>query len=161
MLDAVATQFIHVNTSTLSTNVAITVLGFDYGARRIGVAVGNDLTRGARALEVVANCEQGPDWPRLDTLLREWQPDALLVGLPLTLEGAEQRTSQAARAFAAALSDRYRLPAHLVDERFSSQEAAQRFAGRRARGEARRKHAQALDAVAAEIIIENWLTQIP
>jgi putative Holliday junction resolvase len=121
-----------------STNPPTTVLGFDYGARRIGVAVGSGLTRSARALEVVANGSQGPDWPRLDLLLR--------------------RTSRAARAFAAALGERYRLPMHLVDERLSSREAARRFAERRARGETRRKHAQALDAIAAEIIVETWLS---
>ena len=140
-----------------STNPATTVLGFDFGTRRIGVAVGNGLTRSARALEVVANGGQGPDWPRLDLLLREWQPDALLVGLPLTLDGTEQPASRAARAFATALAARYGLSLHLVDERLSSREAARRFAERRARGETRRKHAQALDAIAAEIIVETWL----
>jgi putative Holliday junction resolvase len=134
------------------------VLGFDYGTRRIGVAVGNGLS-GARALEVVANGSQGPDWARIGALLREWRPRALLVGLPLTMQGDEQRNSQAARAFAAALTQRYDLPAHLVDERLSSHEASQRFAARRASGQARRKHAATLDAVAAEIIVENWLAQ--
>jgi putative pre-16S rRNA nuclease len=136
-----------------------TVLGFDYGTRRIGVAVGNGLTRAARALEVVTNGSRGPDWLRLDTLLREWRPDALLVGLPLTMEGAEQQTSRAARAFATALGERYRVPLHLVDERLSSMEAARRFADRRASGQSRRKDAQTLDAVAAEIIVETWLTE--
>lgn len=146
--------FTQVNTFTNTT----TVLGFDYGARRIGVAVGNGLTRNARALEVVTNGTQGPDWLRLDTLLREWRPDALLVGLPLTMDGAEQQTSRAARAFATALGARYRVPLHLVDERLSSMEAARRFADRRASGQSRRKDAQTLDAVAAEVIVESWLT---
>lgn len=140
---------------------AITILGFDYGARRIGVAVGNALTRSARALAVVANSAQGPDWARLDALLREWHPQVLLVGLPLTMDGAEQTNSRNARAFADALGARYGIAAQLVDERMSSQEAARRFAERRARGESRRKDAQALDAVAAEIIVETWLGQTP
>jgi putative Holliday junction resolvase len=134
-----------------------TVLGFDYGARRIGVAVGNALTGTARALDVVANGTQGPDWPRVDALLREWRPQVLLVGLPLTMGGEEQKNSAAARAFAARLDEKYKLPTQLVDERLSSREAAQRFAQRRAGGQARRKHAAALDAVAAEIIVEQWL----
>jgi putative holliday junction resolvase len=150
-------NFIQVDNCTNTT----TVLGFDYGTRRIGVAVGNGLTRAARALEVVANGSHGPDWPRLDCLLREWRPDALLVGLPLTMEGAEQQTSRAARAFATALGERYRVPLHLVDERLSSMEAARRFADRRASGQSRRKDAQRLDAVAAEIIVETWLTCEP
>ena len=133
------------------------VFCFDYGARRIGVAVGNRLS-GARALEVVGNGAQGPDFARITLLVREWRPQALLVGLPLTMSGDEQRNSQAARAFAAELTQRYGVAAHLVDERLSSHEAAQRFAARRASGQAKRKHAADLDAVAAEIIIENWFT---
>ena len=134
-----------------------TVVGFDYGARRIGVAVGNAISRSARALEVLANAERGPDWPRLDSLLREWRPDALLVGLPLTVNDAEQQASRAARNFAAELEARYRLPVVFVDERHSSREAAQRFAERRAGGAAKRKHAATLDAQAAAIIVERWL----
>ncbi len=143
---------------TGTQNAPTTVLGFDYGTRRIGVAVGNGLTRSARALEVVANGGQGADWTRLDLIMREWRPDALLIGLPLTMDGAEQQISRAARAFAGALGERYRLAVHLVDERLSSHEAARRFAERRAHGETRRKHAQALDAIAAEIIVETWLS---
>src|SRR6185369_5543567 len=134
-----------------------TVLGFDFGTRRIGIAVGNMISRSARALEVLANGERGPDWARLEALLREWRPDALLVGLPLTVNDSEQVTSRAARSFAAELETRYRLPVTFVDERHSSREAAQRFAERRAGGSAKRKHAAALDAEAAAIIVERWL----
>ncbi len=75
------------------------------------------------------------------------------------LDDSEQANSRAARNFSAALETRYRLPVVLVDERLSSREAAQRFAEQRASGEARRKHAQTLDAVAAQIIVERWLEQ--
>jgi putative Holliday junction resolvase len=136
---------------------ATTIMGFDYGARRIGVAVGNAVTRSARALEVVANGERGPDWSRLEALLREWRPDLLVVGLPLHLDDGEQRITRSARAFASELESRQQRPVQLVDERHSSQEAAARFAARRAGGTARRKDAAALDAVAAEIILERWL----
>lgn len=158
MLEAAPAPIIQVDNSTPAASS--TVLGFDYGARRIGVAVGNRLS-GARALEVIGNGAQGPDWARVGALVREWHPQLLLVGLPLTMDGAEQRNSQAARAFAAELTQRYSVPTQLVDERLSSREAAQRFASRRASGQAKRKHAAALDAVAAEIIIENWFTQTP
>jgi putative Holliday junction resolvase len=132
-------------------------MGFDYGARRIGIAVGNAITNSARALDVLPNGDRGPDWRRLDELLREWRPDTLLVGLPLMLDDSEQVNSRAARAFAGELQQRYSLPVRLVDERHSSQEAAQRFAAQRAGGAAKRKHAAALDAVAAQIIVERWL----
>ena len=137
----------------------ITVLGFDYGARRIGVAVGNAVTGSARALDVVGNGANGPDWMRISTLLREWRPDALLVGLPLTLDAGEQANSQAARAFADALHERQGLPVKMMDERLTSRAASERFAERRAGGSAKRKHAAALDAIAAEIIVEQWLRE--
>ena len=142
-----------------TTSSVITVIGFDYGARRIGVAVGNRISGSARALDVVSNGANGPDWSRIAALLREWHPDALLVGLPLMLDSSEQPNSVAARAFGAALTERHELPVLLVDERLSSREASQRFAERRADGTAKRKHAVALDAVAAEIIVERWLRE--
>jgi len=136
-----------------------TVLGFDFGARRIGVAVGNRVTGSARALEVVGNGANGPDFTRIAALLREWRPDALLVGLPLTLDSGEQANSQNARAFAEVLRERHALPVELVDERLTSRAASERFAERRASGSAKRKHASALDAIAAEIIVEQWLRE--
>lgn len=135
------------------------VLGFDYGARRIGVAVGNRVSGSARALGIVGNGANGPDWLRLAALLREWRPEAVLVGLPLNLDAGEQANSRAARAFADTLHQLHGLPVALVDERLTSRAAAERFAERRAGGAARRKHAAALDAIAAEIIVEQWLRE--
>jgi putative Holliday junction resolvase len=139
----------------LAANSAASVLGFDYGTRNIGVAVGNRLS-GARALTTVGNGEH-PDWRRLDALVAEWRPSRLIVGLPLRIDGGEQAMSRAARDFAAALERRYGIEVALVDERLTSNEAARRFAGQRAAGTARRKHAAAIDAIAAEVILENWL----
>lgn len=144
-----------------ASTVPTTVIGFDYGARRIGAALGNRISATARALDVIGNGANGPDWARIDALLREWRPDGLLVGLPLTMDAGEQANSQGARAFAAALHARSKLPVVMVDERLSSREAAQRFAARRASGTARRKHAAGLDAVAAEVIVEQWLREQP
>ncbi len=110
---------------------------------------------------MVGNSANGVDWERVLALLREWRPDALLVGLPLTLDAGEQSNSQAARSFAAELHTRHRLPVVMVDERLSSREAATRFAARRAAGSVRRKHAAALDALAAEVIVEQWLRDQP
>lgn len=142
----------------MSANATV-VLGFDYGARRIGIAVGNRVTASARALEVVSNGANGPDFARIAALLREWRPDALLVGLPLTLDAGEQANSRSARAFADALHERHGLAVEMVDERLTSRAASARFAERRAGGSAKRKHAAALDAIAAEIIVEQWLRE--
>lgn len=133
------------------------LFGFDYGSRLIGVAVGNRFTASARALSALPVRDGEPDWATLDGLRREWLPDTLVVGLPLTLEGAEQAASRSARRFAARLRERYALPVHLIDERHSSQEAAQRFAGARAAGLKRRRDAASIDAEAAAVILERWL----
>ena len=134
-----------------------TVLGFDVGARRIGVAVGSAFGHGARALAVVDVHGHGPDWNEIDRLRREWRPDGFVVGDPMTLDGGDQPIRKFARAFAGELRSRYALPVVMVDERASSIEAAQRFAADRADGRRRRRDAAALDAVAAAVIVERWL----
>ena len=134
-----------------------TVLGFDVGARRIGVAVGSAFGHGARALAVVDVHGHGPDWNEIDRLRREWRPDGFVVGDPMTLDGGDQPIRKFARAFADELRSRYALPVVMVDERASSIEAAQRFAADRAEGRRRRRDAAALDAVAAAVIVERWL----
>ena len=135
-----------------------TVLGFDVGMRRIGVAVGNALTGNASAVAVVDVHAAGPDWSHVDRLLREWRPDGLVVGDPMTLDGGDQPIRKAARAFAEALRQRARLPVVMIDERNSSQEAARRFAAARADGRRKRRDAEVLDAVAAAVIVERWLS---
>jgi putative Holliday junction resolvase len=144
------------DTPDTSATSSASVLGFDFGTRVIGVAVGNRLT-GARALTTVGHGDDAPDWQRLDALIREWRPAMLIVGLPLTLDGGEQAMTRAARAFGDALGARYGLHIALVDERLTTHEAGRRFAARRAAGSARRKHAAEIDAIAAEVILENWL----
>lgn len=136
------------------------VLGFDYGARCIGVASGNRISRSARPLAPLPAQAGQPDWPRVDALLAEWKPEALIVGLPLTLDGGEQAVTRGARAFADTLTRRSGLPVHLIDERHTSQEAARRFAAQRAAGSARRRDAANIDSLAAAVILESWLTQM-
>ena len=134
-----------------------TVLGFDVGTRRIGVAVGSAFGTGARAIAVVDVHAGSPDWNEIERLRREWLPDGLIVGDPMTLEGGDQPIRKAAQAFARQLRERTKLPVVMVDERGSSIEAAQRFADERANGRKRRRDAVALDAVAAAVIVERWL----
>lgn len=133
------------------------VLGFDVGAKRIGVAVGSAVSGGAREVAVVDVRDGVVDWLRVAALLREWQPGCLLVGDPLTLDGGDQPARQRALQFAREAQQRYGVPVTLVDERRSSLEAAQRFAQARAAGTRRRRDAAALDALAAVIIVERWL----
>lgn len=136
------------------------VFGFDVGSKLTGVAIGNTLTASARALATIPVRDETPDWERLDALYREWQPESLVIGLPLTLDGAEQPASRRARRFAAQLQERYGVPVVLIDERHSSQEAAQRFAAARSMGLKRRRDAVNIDAEAAAVILERWLGSI-
>lgn len=136
---------------------ASTLLAFDVGARRIGVAVGNTISMSAREVGVLDVFDAGPDWSALDRWVREWRPDGLVVGDPATLDGGDQPIRQRARGFARELSKRYGLPVEQVDERTSSIEAAQRFAAGRAAGARKRHQAASLDALAAVIILERWL----
>ncbi len=132
------------------------ILAFDFGMRRIGLAVGQATTRTASSLHTVRNGRE-PDWGDIDRVVRQWQPQLLLIGLPLGPEGDETDMSRAARSFASALADRYGLPVDFADERLTSRAAEGRFAELRASGGLRRKHADQLDAISAQIILENWL----
>lgn len=138
-------------------NAATTLLGFDVGARRIGVAVGNTVTGSAREVGVLDVFAAGPDWARLDRWVKDWKPDGLVVGDPIPLDGGDQPARQRARGFARDLARRYALPVQQVDERQSSIEAAQRFARGRAAGARKRSQAANLDALAAVVILERWL----
>jgi putative Holliday junction resolvase len=123
-------------------------LGFDFGKRRIGVAVGQNVTRSARGLCTLHCVAQRPDWRAIGDLIRSWRPSALVVGLPLSIEGTEHPMTRAARRFGNQLAGRYQLPVHWVDERLSSVEAS--------RSAARRED---IDREAARLILETWLAQ--
>lgn len=135
------------------------ILSFDFGLRRIGVAVGQATTFTASALQTVSH-GRDPDWASIDRLVKEWQPKLLLVGLPLGAEGDETEMSKAARSFGNTLSQRYGLEVAFADERLSSRAAQGRFIEQRAAGRLRRKDSSQLDAMAAQIILENWLQSL-
>lgn len=132
------------------------ILGFDFGLRRIGVAVGQSATCTASSLETVSNGDK-PDWAAIERLISEWRPALLLVGLPLGPGGEETDMSKMARSFGLALQRRFSLPVTYADERLSSRAAEDRFAELRSQGQMRRKDARRLDAMAAQIIVEHWL----
>jgi putative Holliday junction resolvase len=133
-----------------------TLLGFDFGHRRIGVAVGQTLTQSATALTVIPVSGQ-PDWEKITRLVKEWKPAALVVGLPLGSDGDETDISADARRFGRQLNGRFGLPVFHEDERLTSQSAEHIFTEARQRGTARRKDANQKDALAAQLILESWL----
>ena len=124
-----------------------TVMGFDYGERRIGVAVGQTITRTAQAL-VTLNVRNGQiDWPAIAHLIAAWQPTQLVLGLPANDDGQAHRNAEPIARFARRLTGRFQLPVAFVDERLSSYAAAEDPAARRI----------GLDAAAARLILETWL----
>lgn len=134
------------------------ILAFDFGRRRIGAACGDTVSRAANPLPGISSTAAGPAWPQIALLLREWQPNMLVVGLPYNADGSEGAMSTAARGFADELSARYHLPVHLVDERYSSLEAEARLQSQRESGLRRRRVGKAdVDAAAACVILERWL----
>ena len=141
---------------TETTGGPDTLLGFDYGGKRIGVAVGQTLTGTARPLTSVRVKNAIPDWETITRLIRTWEPDALVVGWPLNMDGTEQASTQAARTFQRQLENRFRIPVHTADERLSTREAKARLASR---GTPKAED----DPVAAQVILETWfsLNRIP
>ncbi|WP_303901631.1 Holliday junction resolvase RuvX [Thiohalomonas denitrificans] len=130
-----------------------TVLGFDYGLRFIGVAVGQTLTGGARELITLRSRDQRPDWEGISQLISEWCPVALVVGLPLDREGGEQELTHRARRFGNQLRGRYNLPVYMEDERFTSLEAS----GLLMETHGSRYRKEDVDRLAARIILQAWL----
>jgi putative Holliday junction resolvase len=136
-----------------------TVLAFDVGSVRIGVAVGQRFTGDGRGVGVIANGSHASALAAVAPLIDQWRPQALLVGLPLTLDGQEQPASDRARGFARALRKRFALPVLAIDERHSSQAAAERFADGRRAGLKRRLDAERLDADAAAVLIGQFYAE--
>ena len=136
--------------ATPEAAVGSAVLGFDYGTKRIGVAVGQSITSSAAPLAIVRATDGRPDWGHISRLIREWKPAALVVGLPYNMDDSEADIAPRVRKFARQLEGRYRLPVHLVDERLTSVEAERRL-GRDAERSGR------LDSLAATFILETWL----
>lgn len=134
------------------TEQAETLLAFDYGEKHIGVAVGQTLTGTANPLESIRVSSTHPDWSAITRVIETWKPDALVVGLPLNMDGTEQTVTRRARRFGNQLSGRFSLPVHLVDERLTTREARNRLA----------RDGRAGDddhPVAAQIILESWLNE--
>jgi len=136
---------------------AQTVLAFDFGLKRIGIACGDTLTRSAAPRPAVLASKSGPDWGAIEREVRALAPGRLVVGAPYNADGSEGALANAARRFAAELERRFALPVHLVDERFSSLEASAQLKERRASGERRRRVKRAdVDSAAAAVILGRW-----
>ena len=121
------------------------VLAFDFGLARIGAAIGNTLTGGSRPLEIFSSRTNGQKWGRVQSLIREWEPCALVVGIPLRADGSWQEMTERAERFARQLEGRFHLPVFRVDERFSSVEVEEGM--------------KKIDDAAAAVILEQWFAE--
>ena len=131
------------------------VCAFDFGLKHIGVAVGQSLLCTAEPIAVIKAKDGRPSWNELGALIAQWQPDFLLVGLPLNMDGSESEMSTRARKFAKRLHGRYGLKVELCDERLSSFEAK----SNRHERQGERKQALTVDAEAAQLILESWFNR--
>jgi putative Holliday junction resolvase len=134
----------HFQSVSLSSMTEQVVLGFDFGLRRIGVALGNSITRRARPLRVIAAANAGARWSAITAIVQEWCPGAIVVGLPRHPDGAAHAMTAHAQRFGRQLAGRYGLPVSFVDERYSSAVLAGQSAN---------------DADAATIILQQWFDE--
>lgn len=133
-----------------------TFLGFDYGERHTGVAVGSTFSGMAQPVAVLAAKGGAPDWDAIDRLVAEWRPNGLVVGLPLNMDGSATRVTRAARAFGESLRARYNLPVHMADERLSSRAATDTLLEA---GVPLKRHKHHIDKLAAQTILQAFLNE--
>ncbi|KPK50723.1 MAG: hypothetical protein AMS22_11790 [Thiotrichales bacterium SG8_50] len=131
-------------------------LGFDYGEKTIGVAVGNSASGQAHPLANVRVIRGQPQWDKIEALINEWQPTALIVGLPLNMDGSENPVTPRARKFGNRLNGRYNLPVHMVDEHLTTRDARTELYNA---GVTEKRHKPVLDQLAAQAILQTFLTE--
>lgn len=131
-------------------------MAFDYGTRQIGVAVGQTLTGSAEPLTNLRARDGVPDWDQLARLIREWQPNVLVVGLPLNMDGSASDMSERAARFARRLNGRFQLPVETVDERLSTFEAKQHLKDQGRTPSSYRD--DPVDSLAAALLLQTWLS---
>ena len=133
---------------------AQTIMGFDFGLKHIGIAVGQTLTLTAEPLTSVKANAGEPSWQAINDLIKTWQPQALVVGMPLNMDGTEQVLTSAARKFAEQLHQHTQLPIHFMDERLSTVEARAKLFEQ---GGYKKLSKKNIDSTAAQVILESWL----
>lgn len=140
----------------MNTNEIKTVIAFDFGMKRIGVAVGQTITQSARPLEVLHAKNGEPNWQTVADVIKKWQPQALVVGIPLNMDGTEQRITNSARDFAAKLGEKLNLPVFEMDERLTTKDARERLFEQ---GGYKALQDGQVDCVAAQLILQNWFAE--
>lgn len=135
---------------------AFTVLAFDFGMKKIGIAVGQTLTLSANPLTTIPAKMGIPSWPLIEKIIKKWGPSRLLVGIPYNMDGTEQPITRSAKKFANRLKGRFGLSVELVDERLSTREAYWTQSDR----PSPHKKQNTIDSYAAVVILERWLDEL-
>ena len=138
-----------------SSNPAQIFLGIDYGRRYIGLAVGQTITCSARCLEVIPAQHGLASWSHIEKLLHEWSIEAIVVGLPLNMDGSTQEITLQTMAFVEWLQQQTKLPVYTVDERLTTVEAKQQLST----GKKHKLASQRVDSYAAKLILEAWFQE--
>lgn len=131
-----------------------TLLGFDFGTKRIGIAIAQEIIGTANPLKTITAIKHKPDWDSISKIIKEWQPDLLVVGLPLHMDGSEQPMTQAARRFSNQLNGRYQIPVALMDERLSSHEAESILNEQTGSFQDKAQ----IDMISAQLILQSWMS---
>ncbi len=134
-----------------------TVIAFDFGLKRTGVAIGNTLTGSATPECTLLSKDEKPDWDGISKLIDDWKPSQLVVGLPIELDGSENPLKKRIDRFCNQLNGRYNLPVDQENEQYTSIEAAERLKLLRQSGRKKKVNKEEVDKIAASIILENWM----
>ena len=139
-------------------NIAGTVMAFDFGEKRIGVATGETMLKNAHALITIETEVTETRFVEIGKLVTEWRPSLLIVGLPTHMDGTAHALTNLSKKFAQRLEGRFNLPVMMVDERLSSAEATQQLNGAGING---REQKNMIDAVAAQVILQSYFDNLP
>lgn len=137
-------------------NDAKILVAFDFGMKRIGVAIGQTITKTAHPLDTIQAKKGEPNWDAIAKLIKKWLPDALVVGIPLNMDGTEQPLTQQVRLFVDALKNRYHLPVYEMDERLTTKDARERLFNE---GGYKALQDGQVDRIAAQLILQNWFAE--
>lgn len=136
----------------------LSAMAFDFGTKKIGVAVGQSITGTASPISVLKAVDGIPDWEMLEKLVKEWRPDVFVVGMPFNMDGSENEMTVLAQKFSQRLHGRFNKPCYSMDERLSTREVRDL---KKQLAEAQGKKyndKEVIDSLAAQLILENWFT---
>ena len=133
------------------------IIGFDFGQRRIGVAIGNNVSKTAQALITIESATDNQKFEAIQKIMEEWMPVSIVVGVPFNVDGSEHKVTNLSKKFAKQLEEKYSLPTHLIDERYTSIEANHELKDKKIDV---KKKKLLIDQIAAKIILQSYLDQI-